>query len=359
MKKTAFLTAALLIIGLSGCAEEDSSTSLPEEPVNSAAETSLSSSAPDSSEEEPLRITVLVKSYKDGLLCFEYEGKEYSLPFDRREFENEYIPVDRIAPNLSEKIINNRLGEKVLARMVLSGDMSRIRSCDVIGVNGRRYEGMELLTGGYEVIRENLYTLTRRGGSLCEISNGTETLECDLNDLPLCWKLDYPQTVYPVLFDGYRFKDGSFILCDLTFNPDVTDSSVSAETDLSTFDMYGRRTAFFGTVETYEAGSVTLLLSDGITRCTVPDYYSDGGELGEGDEIMVLLVSDSSLYGSGGDHSFDYAVICTKPEEYISPSLKPEYMAPSLSPSDLAYGVFTGWDILSCTLVNETELTQM
>ena len=59
-----------------------------------------------------------------------------------------------------------------------------------------------------------------------------------------------------------------------------------------------------------------MLLDDGITVCSFPSCFTDG-EVTEGSRIMAAVCCGSSLYGSGENRVFDYAVIYTTPEDYF------------------------------------------
>ncbi len=346
----------LLSLALGGCSQEEAyagngseSSALPEassEASSAESSESLSDGQNSSVPEKTIAVTAEVISYKDGVLSFEHEGREYSLPFDRDSFDNEtYLPDER-GPRLSEMVINNKLGEKVQAKLAMNEEMTKIKKCDVINTNGSLYEGMTPIMNDYTVNEDMLYKLTRKEKSLCVISNKHEAFECDLNDLPLLWKIDYPEEVFPVLPDFYRFKDGKVFLYNLGLNIEVTESRVGGEMNLDTFDMYGRRTGFFAAVMSVNDDSINVLLNDGKTLCTVPSWYNDGGELKTGAQIMVMLSSDSSLFGAGGEHSFEYAAISTDPDYFKRSTDKFE---------DIAYAVFNGWDSFEYTTVDEAD----
>ena len=199
----------LSLVLVSGCAHKDvsndSDTDTSITLSKTASEGSFEmavSSIPDTSSiaEKKIKITVEIKSYKDGTLCFEYEDKEYFLPMTKDMFENEIYLSDSIAPNISERIINNNLGENISANIVLNESMDKIIACDVIKANGKIDNGMSPYNADNTVNEDMLYTMKRTGKSLCEFSNREELIECDLNDLPLCKKLDYPETVFPLCF---------------------------------------------------------------------------------------------------------------------------------------------------------------
>ena len=345
----------LSLVLVSGCAHKDvsndSDTDTSITLSKTASEGSFEmavSSIPDTSSiaEKKIKITVEIKSYKDGTLCFEYEDKEYFLPMTKDMFENEIYLSDSIAPNISERIINNNLGENISANIVLNESMDKIIACDVIKANGKIDNGMSPYNADNTVNEDMLYTMKRTGKSLCEFSNREELIECDLNDLPLCKKLDYPETVFPVMLTIYKFDDGKAILLDLDINVQVDDDRVSAENDLETLEVYGKRTGFFATVQNISDDTITVLLNDGITYCTVPTFYNDGGGLAIGSEIMVLLNADSNLFGKGGGHTFDYAILVNNSAYYKE--AEGEF-------SKFAYAVFSGWDQFSCTRIDQIE----
>ena len=126
---------------------------------------------------------------------------------------------------------------------------------------------------------------------------------------------------------------------------EITNDRVGGDTDIETLNMYGSRTGFFAVVQSVSEDTVTVILNDGKTLCTVPTYYNDGGELAPGGKIMVILPDNSSLLGKGGEHSFDYAVIITDQEYFKNWSDKFE---------DIAYGAYvTNWDSFDYTRIDE------
>lgn len=56
-------------------------------------------------------------------------------------------------------------------------------------------------------------------------------------------------------------------------------------------------------------------------------YLLQSTELKEGTEIMAVLIADSTLYGSGGEHGFDYAAISANPEYYNQTGITDEELA--------------------------------
>ena len=90
----------------------------------------------------------------------------------------------------------------------------------------------------------------------------------------------------------------------------------------------------------------TARRADGKTVCTAPTFYSDG-ELLEGMEIMIVLDADTSLWNSGAQQEFDYAVIYTDPEIYLQTSHSFDEIACSLPASSVGEFVYTLKEIIS------------
>jgi hypothetical protein len=164
-------------------------------------------------------------------------------------------------------------------------------------------------------------------------------------------KLDYPETVFPVMIWIYKFNDGKVILFELEHNVQVDADWVSAENDLDTLEMYGKRTGFFATVQIVYDDTITVLLNDNITYCTVPTYYNDGGEIVPGSEVIVLLNTESDFFGKGGDFTFDYAVIVTDSDYYKDSTDK----ISTDKFNELAYAVFSSWDQFLCTRIDQIK----
>ena len=255
---------------------------------------------PPAEQNDTLRLTVTAKAYKDGMLTFEHEGREYTAPLGVYDFVNDrgYGSYELTA---SEKIINNRLGETVSAMIEIRSDMSRVLSCDAVSTNGDYYNGLRDDDGARLV-----YSLERTEGSLCVISGGEESFTADLNDLPMDEKLDLPRKIPNIgSFETFRFSDGKDILISL---------SVDNTGDWS-HEHRNRLTGFFAEVRSVSDGRAELLLNDGVTSCTVPVYFNDG-EVKPGMQVIAFLDETPSLYGSAEHREYDYAVIYTDSLEY-------------------------------------------
>ena len=67
----------------------------------------------------------------------------------------------------------------------------------------------------------------------------------------------------------------------------------------------------------------------------------------EGMEIMIVLDADTSLWNSGAQQEFDYAVIYTDPEIYLQTSHSFDEIAYSLPASSVGEFVYTLKEIIS------------
>jgi hypothetical protein len=155
------------------------------------------------------------------------------------------------------------------------------------------------------------YTLTQVDGTIYELSNINRTLTVDLNDLNVYAKVPLPDSSEDVSFSGYLFADNRFIIQNLLFFTGYDEDGNKGYDEQNTDDF----TNFFAVVQSVADDNAEILLTDGKTTCTVPTYYCED-ELYEGEQIMVTLDCDSTLFGNGEHKSFDYAVINTDSSAY-------------------------------------------
>lgn len=266
-----------------------------------------------------ITITVDTISYVDEMLTFVYEGEEYTLPLSRDGFVDDSYWWPGGRRTVSERVINNRLGEVVKAEMKVSEDITKIYKCDIINQNGKMFhvglldddpEDMKKKKEDPEAWRDYAYTLTRIDGTKYELSNIKRTLSVDLNDLDEYEKIIYPDNEFDVSFEGYLFEDGQFIISELRFLVDRDESHAE----------YSNRTnldfpRFFGTVQSCDGETAEVMLNDGVTVVNVPTYYCEE-ELSPEKEVMIVLDCGTDLFGSGESKTFDYAVIYTDPKVY-------------------------------------------
>lgn len=302
-----FLTAAII---LSSCADDQTSSEAETSQTTTSTVTTTTTAQKAAIPKKKIRISAEVISYKDGQLTFTYNGREYVLPMERSCFElkTTYIgqftkssPPDPYYKMLPEKIIDNTLGEKISAVLTVDEAVTEIKECDVINPNGKVYVGHGSQQEDINHDGSTCYKFRRTGDTACEFYNDTRTISADLNDLPSYLKMKYPSELDDIFsFEGYLFKDGKFIL-----NYFRVDSEQKGFVSACT--KYNRETFFYATVQSINGNKATFILNDGKTVCTAPTYYSDG-EITEGMPVIVMLDEDVSLFGSGAQKEYDYAV---------------------------------------------------
>lgn len=328
-----YILLAAVVISFSSCADngkaEDrgSSETASAETVSAGENTEKTDDTHDEKVSEFQNITVETQKYENERLTFIYENESYTLPLSRDGFKDDivYYPGLKL---YSEQIINNKLGEKITAVLTVDEEMTEIKLCDVINQNGA------LLSNSGSVC-----TLTRKGGSVCELKDADRVLEADLNDLIVSQKSDYAETVEDVVYSGYLFKDGKFMINELF----VAEYDENGE---KSYEEYPNRDLpnFFGSVQAVSGGYAEILLTDKKTVCTVPTYYCED-ELYEGQEVMITLDCYISLFGSGDNKTFDYAVIYTDPSEYNYRNIDFDTLAYAMAdPNELGGFVYTATD---------------
>lgn len=288
------------VIGLTACAqssgaEEQSSV----ETTTIAAQVSVAEDSSSKAEgADTMLLTVETIKYENEQLTFLYEGESYTLPLKRDSFKDNYILRSSLGKELSEQVINNKLGENITALIKVNKDMTNIILCDIVNQNGVMYGESG--------------KLVRKEGSLCELVGEDLTLTADLNDLSFYEKLDFPNEMNDVSWGGYLFEDGKFILNSLGY--------FEKENENGTQSYRGKNNkeypAFPGTVQSCDGERAQVLLNDGVTLCDVPTYFCEH-ELEAGNNVLMILDSELSLYGSGEERSFDYAVILTDEDDYF------------------------------------------
>ena len=293
MKLRYLIPAAMLL--LTGCSQTDDSVTAPGTVTSAVTAAPAESSAGEAPAAESIEVTAL--KYHGGLLDFIYEGEEHSAVLTDDGFTDDCF--------LSKLVINNRHGETVKAKLRIRGDLKWIFACDVLSPNGRVYNMDVKFDSDGRVMTEYDFTMHRGEGSKCTFTNPEHTVEADLNDLPMHMKYDYPETVTPVQFSGYTFSDGTFMLSSV-----YTDRDKDNPAGFNYSEPEELPPAFFGTVREVKDGRAEVLLNDGRTVIDIPAYYNDA-EPSPGMEVMVRLPAKTSLFGSGGTHRFDYAVIYT------------------------------------------------
>lgn len=305
------LFVLFLILTLAACSVESDSVSERQPPQDESV---------DKSSIQGQTITAKAISYADQQLTFEYEGKKYNLPLSGEDFTDEEFAICRMKM-ISEQIINNRLNETVTAEMLVNEDITKIYKCDVINPNGMIFlpgmsdsepEDIKIQNEDPDAWEKYAYTLTKIEGTKYKLSNIKRTLSVDLNDLQIHEKVIYPDSAFDVMFYGYMFEDGKFIINQLQLFADVNKEEGTRHYSNKTNLDYPN---FFGTVQSYDGKTANILLTDGKTSINVPTYYCEE-ELSLGQEVMITLDCGTDLFGSGENRTFDYAVIRTDSKLY-------------------------------------------
>ena len=306
--------------------------------VNTESEQETSSDTTQPESKADIKIDVVVKSYNNNTLTFEYDGKEYSLKMSKSLF-SEDEGFGAFEKTLSEKIIERKSSDGVKAVLTVDEELTAINSCDVISQNGKRYKGLDPKDYPDEDIS---YSFRRTEGSGCEIYNKYETLTFDLNDLPIGSRLDYPAELPEVNFISYEFTDGELML--ISFSEPEGKATVNED------KLFTERTAFLAAVQSVSDGRAEILLNDGKTVCSVPTYFNNG-KIKAGAKVIVMLAEDTTLFGSGEHKEYNYAVI------YADTAV---YDIENRSFENDAYGVFrtNGSRTLRFVSISEAENRQ-
>lgn len=300
--KMSLLTAAAAVslLMLSACEENDNSSGTKD------TTTMTTRPRPQSyyyDEDQPEMLTVKPKSYTDGMLTYEYEGKEYTLPL---EFSVINDPFNLNRPSVSERVIQNYRDDGFTAEIILDDKKENIIFFDILRCNGiTQYSCSETPT------------LRRVSDTELELTDGGTAFRIDMNDMTTYYKGSIPlNTEIKASFFGYRMKGDRLIPLYLG----LADSADSAEFNLTTEGMI----AFCGTVQSITDKRAAVILNDDKTVCDVPCVLTDG-ELSVGQKVAVILDEDKSLYDSGRAYKGDYAVFVTLYKDYIPSTRKIEF----------------------------------
>ncbi|WP_028508792.1 hypothetical protein [Ruminococcus sp. NK3A76] len=271
---------------------------------------------PAKAEDKKITIEAIAKSYENEQLTFEYESSSYTLPLPKERFAKQEMGISEFYP----EIINNRYGIEVKAELVVNEDITEIKSCDVYTPNGKVYNMPTEFKPDGSLDTSYDFTFHKGKGSQCSFTNKNETINADLNDLPMYLKLDYKDGTTPVHFDGFMFNDGTFMMLSLYTNR-VTDAGYEwSEEEVD----YG--TCFIGTVGKIKNERTELTLADGRTKLDIPVSLNDG-EVSDGMTVMAMIYDEPSVYGSGAAKKYDYALIFTHPKDHLMLGEKLDDMA--------------------------------
>lgn len=311
------ITALLIAVSLlSGCSE---GKDISQSSDSSAAHESIIQDNDSSSVGSSVQgFAADILGYRDGVLTYSYNGETVTEKVSREVFDTSGSLHNYL---LCEKIINNCYGIAVKGYIKLNRD-GKVMSCNVRSLNGSDFDSSSTVD---EIMRQKgieqndfkdvLHEMNRISGSVYEFKNEYFTFTGDLNDMRLELKGDYGNNKSNVMVTGYRFKTGEIVIESVAvYDHDETDDAghiIHVFSSEPTQDKYH----FFGKIQSLSDGRATVLLNDGKTVCDVPTYYNDG-ELTEGQQVMVTLNAEPSLYGSGEQYKADYAVFTTDCEFY-------------------------------------------
>lgn len=348
MKKTVLILSAVIALGASSCTQsENSRTDAPETSQASITTTAVPTTTKPDTVTEPVKpksivITAEVTDYKDNTLYFTYEGKDYALPMSERLFWEGNGSIGRVhrEKTISEKIIHNKFGEKVMGRISINEDMTSIKQCNVIDPNVEDYDGDYPYfldeSDGLKVDPDRLYSFKKISPSKCVVANKYNSYEFDLNDLGMWWKLRYDDE-YPIVgFTAYKFKSGNMIPTLILPNRINDKGLLSGDSDWIK-PVVENSIGYFGTVQKNENDTAEILLNDGKTVITVPSYFNDG-EVKEGMQVMVdTWQTEEKLYGTGQRAEFKEAIIWTISIYYNRSGKKFEDLAYAILESNPTY----------------------
>ena len=310
MKKTAVILTSLLV--LSGCAGGESSSASESTVRSITTTTAAETSAPEDAEKN-VNFKAKFISYIDEELTYEYEGERKTVR----------APLELLGemPAITEpncfKILRHLIGTGSEINVGLYFEYGALRFVDictpnkVVNTDNRAFpEYKKLMNAKIEDAEMHL----ERHGSKVTLTGNYGSAEGDINDLADREKGNIPEEADRITFTGIQFPDGYMILTSIGHFDHEEEGKYGKEIGYISYSA-GDDLMFCGTVQSLADDRATVLLNDGITVCDVPTYYNDG-ELSEGQQVLVTLEAESSLYGSGEQYKADYAVFITHLEQY-------------------------------------------
>ena len=307
-----FILLAFLLSGCSSAVNDSSSLSSDTTQKTTALTTkSARELINESNENDTVTISAKAVSYKDGVLTFEYDGKQQSLPLAEEDFKDiNYYDKLHTSIVMSPLIINCGLLDEVKAELVMSKDMTKIISCDVIKDNGIPFDAQSDYPINWKPEDEDKYIFTYeyKGQGIYEMKNSVRTITLDMNSLYNYAKCYLPEGM-GIGFTGYLLNN-DYLLVDLfsCFDRDEPLTDFRQHTTLDNSYM----SKFSGTIQKLCDDKADILLDNEKTLCTVPTDFRDG-ELSEGMRVTLILDEDESILNKE-KAELDYAVICTEQE---------------------------------------------
>ena len=297
---------ALLLTGCSASMNDSSSTSDTSQKTTVLTTKPAQETTNDNNENDSITISAKAISYKDGILTFEYNGNQQSLPLEEESFKDINF-YDKLHTSIvmSPLIINCGLLDEVKAELVMSKDMTRIISCDVVKDNGIPFDAQSDYPIDWTAEDEYKYmfTYSYKGHGIYEAKNTVRTITIDMNSLYNYAKCYLPQEM-GIGFAGYLLNN-DYLLVDMFSCYDKNETGFRQHTTLDNSYM----SKYFGTIQKLYDEKADILLDNKKTLCTVPTDFCDG-ELNEGMQVTIILDEDESILNKESAE-LDYAVICT------------------------------------------------
>lgn len=229
-------------------------------------------------QKQTVHIIAQAKSYKDSILTFEYDNKEYSLSFLPDNFTNSFYHLTDIGIN--EKIINNKFGIPVKADIEITDDMTEIINCDVETINGAEYVNY--------LDDELSCHMYRDKGSVFRIQTENELFYVDLNGLDNIFKTVAPEDTN-IYFEGVILNGDKLVtsmFCKIQ-NVDAVTETGDPDTPICPLSN-NMLCHYLGTVISVSDDAATVKLNYTGKELTVPAYLSDG-EIRVNDEVAITL----------------------------------------------------------------------
>ena len=296
----------LLLTGCSASMNDSSSTSDTSQKTALLTTEAVQETTNDSNENDTITISAKAISYKDGILTFEYNGNQQSLPLEEESFKDINF-YDKLHTSivLSPLIINCGLLDEVKAELVMSKDMTKIISCDVIKDNGIPFDAQSDYPIDWKPEDEYKYmfTYTYMGHGIYEAKNCVRTITLDMNSLYNYAKCYLPEEM-GIGFTGYLLNN-DYLLVDTFSCYDKNETGFRQHTTLDNSYM----SKYSGTIQKLYDEKADILLDNKNTICTVPTDFRDG-ELSEGMKVTLILDEDETILNKERAE-LDYAVICT------------------------------------------------
>ena len=347
MKKTASLILCVVFLMLTACADVYSSypealtSAAPETVTEMTFGTSAELSETSSEPKKPEFIKAELMNYKDGQLTLELDGTEQTYEV----WDNVFEPLGGVGA--AKAVINNRYNEKIPAAIKLNPEKTRIVSCKLMldefneELNDPEYEKLPM--------EDRILKMEKISNTKLRVYNKLDSIELDTRDLETVFQGKYPEKSDDAGVIGYILPSGRFFPVLITYYVGTCEEygyidKKYCQPDILSYPI------FFGTVQYLAEDRAVVLLTDGKTTLDVPTWFRDS-EVKEQQEVMVVLDTDTTLFGSGEQYKSDYAVFYTEPQKKL-PEKYPDIQALAYAKVDM-----TDTRKLAVTAIADLEVT--